>query len=66
DARGMVRHYYIYLGVGGLSVVLTLANIGTNFGAPGWVYVLLGPLCGYHGVWTNRRRGALEPGRASS
>ncbi|MEM1181516.1 MAG: TMEM175 family protein, partial [Acidobacteriota bacterium] len=44
DATAMVRHYGIYVGVGVLSIALTLGQVGMAFGFPGWVYALLGPL----------------------
>ncbi|MEM8995952.1 MAG: TMEM175 family protein [Acidobacteriota bacterium] len=59
EARAMVRHYGIYVGVGALSIALTLGDVGTGYGGPGWVYVLLGPLCGFNGVRTERRRREL-------
>jgi hypothetical protein len=55
EARMLQRHYLMMAGVGALSVVLAVADLGARFGIPGFVYVLIGPLAWWHGVWSERR-----------
>ncbi|HXT20965.1 MAG TPA: TMEM175 family protein [Thermoanaerobaculia bacterium] len=55
EAQMLQRHYLMMAGVGALSVVLALADVGARFGVPGFVYVLIGPLAWAHGVWSERR-----------
>ena len=38
-----------------VSVGLALAGVGLRWGAPGVVYILLGPLCSAHAAWSERR-----------
>lgn len=66
DGRMMMRHYAIYIGVGVLSIALTLADVGLTIGLPGWIYALIGPLCASHSVWSERRRAVLEQRLAPS
>lgn len=42
------RHFMIFTMMGVLSIVLSIYGIGLRFGAPGFVYALLGPLCFLH------------------
>ena len=56
EARFLARHYAIFVAVGLLSVALALTGVGLSVAMPGWIYGLLGPLCGLHGFWTGRRR----------
>ena len=60
DGRTMMRHYGLYIGVGILSIVLTLAEVGLTIGMPGWIYAFIGPLCATHSRWSQRRREELE------
>jgi uncharacterized membrane protein len=59
DALTTCRHYLLFVLVGLLSMGLAWAEIGLKVGAPGWVYALLGPLCGWHGKWRAVRRNAV-------
>ena len=59
EAFMMARHYGIFVGVALVSVGLAEAGLGLQFGLPGFIYSLLGPLCGAHGAWSGRRRRAL-------
>jgi len=59
EALFLARHYLIFVGVGLLSVLLALADLGVRFALPGWIYALLGPLCALHGVWNGRRERRL-------
>ncbi len=56
ETRMWYRHYLIYVGVAVASVLLAWTRIGVDFGFPGWIYGLLGPLCFAHGIWSDRRR----------
>ena len=49
------RHFAIFVGVAALSVVLAFFKAGINFGLPGFIYGLLGPLCYWHGRWFNQK-----------
>jgi len=60
DGRTLIRHYSIFVSVGVVSIVMTLTGVGMGIGAPGWIYALLGPLCGIHGHRRLKRRQALE------
>ncbi|MEZ4703151.1 MAG: TMEM175 family protein [Rhodothermales bacterium] len=42
------RHYAILAGVGVLSMGVALSGVGIQIGLPGFVYMLLGPLCYWH------------------
>lgn len=55
EARFWARHYTILCAVGLLSLLMAVADIGVRIGMPGWIFALLGPLCGAHGFWSARR-----------
>ena len=42
------NHFGIFVFTGFLSILLSILNVGMNFGLPGFVYMLLGPLCWLH------------------
>lgn len=42
------RHFLIFVLVAGISIALASLKIGIRFGFPGFIYVLLGPLCALH------------------
>jgi len=58
EARFLARHYGIFVFVGLLSAGLAISGWGLRAALPGWIYGLLGPLCGAHGFWAGRRRRA--------
>jgi uncharacterized membrane protein len=60
EARTWMRHYLIFVLVGLLSVALAWARIGIRFGLPGFIYMLLGPLCWWNGEVGGRRKRELE------
>lgn len=60
EAHMLKRHYLIFVLVGLLSMLLAWLDVGVRFGLPGWIYVLLGPLCWAHGAWSERKA-ALMP-----
>jgi uncharacterized membrane protein len=66
EARTWMRHYLIFVAVGLLSVALAWAKVGIRFGAPGFVYVLLGPLCWWNGEIGGKYRRELERRAASA
>lgn len=43
------RHYAILSIVGGFSILMAAFKVGLNIGAPGYLYMILGPLCYWHG-----------------
>lgn len=44
------RHFSIFVLVGLVSTVMANLQIGLRYGAPGFIYGLLGPLCYFHSV----------------
>jgi uncharacterized membrane protein len=60
EAAMWFRHYLIMAGVGALSVVMALAGVGIEIGAPGWIYVIIGPLAWAHGTWSEKAARRLD------
>ncbi len=58
DAATKARHYLMFVVVGAVSVLVAWSGFGIRFGAPGYVYFLLAPLCFWNG-WSRSRRRAL-------
>lgn len=56
EAHQLTRHYAILVVVGLLSMLLAWLEIGLEIGLPGWIYVVIGPLCWAHEFWSERRR----------
>lgn len=50
------RHYSIFVIVGLISVLTALLHLGLRFGLPGFIYMLLGPLCYFHAINTYRHK----------
>ena len=44
------RHFAIYVGVAALSIGVAALGIGIRYGAPGFLYAVIGPLCYWHSV----------------
>lgn len=44
------RHFSLFVIVGLISMLMARLKLGLTFGAPGFVYALLGPLCYFHSV----------------
>jgi len=44
------RHFFIFICVGMLSFILAKLQIGLRYGIPGFVYILLGPICYVHSM----------------
>lgn len=59
DAGTSFRHYLIFVVVGLLSAGLAWSGVGVRYAVPGWMYMLLGPFCYAHGVWSTRMRAEL-------
>ena len=55
EARTLQRHYLLMSAVGLVSTLLAATDLGTRYGVPGFVYVLIGPLAWWHGSWSGRR-----------
>jgi hypothetical protein len=64
DARSWMRHYLIFVGVGGLSVLIVL--VGGPLFLSGVIYGLLGPLCHWNGRVARRRSQKLEEQRLAA
>ena len=60
EALFSARHYGLFAGVGALSVILSVLYVGINFGLPGFMYALLGPLCFWHGLQSEKRLKLLK------
>jgi uncharacterized membrane protein len=43
------RHFLIFTIIGLCSIIIAKIEIGINFGLPGFIYCLLGPICYWHG-----------------
>jgi uncharacterized membrane protein len=56
EAAFLSRHYLAFTLVGLLSIGSAAAGWGVAFGLPGFVYILLGPICFAHAAWSNRSR----------
>ena len=44
------RHFLIFVLVGIFSIILAKLKVGLYYGAPGFIYTLLGPLCYFHSI----------------
>lgn len=44
------RHFALFVGVAAISILLAYTKAGIRFGLPGFIYILLGPLCYFHSV----------------
>ncbi len=55
EALFYTRHYGLFVVVGVLSILLSLFQVGIRIGFPGFVYMILGPLCYGHAVWHNKK-----------
>ncbi len=55
DLHFYAQHFSIYVQVAILSIILGVLKVGINFGAPGFLYGLLGPLCYLHAVWFDKK-----------
>jgi uncharacterized membrane protein len=68
DRRGeaifLFRHYLIFSVVGLLSVLAAFSGIGLRWAFPGWIYILLGPVCYLHGIRSSRRKD--KPNKAAA
>lgn len=63
-AAYLSRHYLLFALVGLLSIGVAAAGWGIQFGVPGFFYVILGPACYVHGVWSQQHQppaGAATP-----
>lgn len=49
------RHFLIFVGVSLLSIVLAYFGIGVAYGVPGFIYILLGPLCFWHSLYFHKK-----------
>lgn len=56
ETRTYMRYYFIFVGVGILSILITVFNLGIHIGLPGWIYGLLGPLLFLHGRYSHKRQ----------
>lgn len=55
EAQFYARHYGLFAGVGTLSVLLSVFNVGIIYGLPGFLYAILGPLCFWHGLRAEKK-----------
>ncbi len=64
EARMLERHYMIFAGVALVSILFAWARIGVPYGLPGILYFALGPLCWWHGKWSERSEPPVTPAGA--
>ncbi|WP_297766200.1 TMEM175 family protein [uncultured Muriicola sp.] len=55
DLLFYAHHFSLYVLVAIMSIILGVLKVGINFGAPGFFYGLLGPLCYLHAVWFDKK-----------
>lgn len=55
DLLFYAQHFSLYVLVAIMSIILGVLKVGINFGAPGFFYGLLGPLCYLHAVWFDKK-----------
>lgn len=55
DLLFYAHHFSIYTLVAFASIILGILKVGINFGAPGFFYGLLGPLCYFHATWFQKK-----------
>lgn len=58
EAAYLSRHYLMFTLVGLLSISVAALGWGVQYGLPGILYVLLGPVCYAQGRWSQRTRPA--------
>ena len=49
------KHFLIFVVIGIVSVILSVFKVGMQFGFPGFVYALLGPLCYFNGAFFRKK-----------
>lgn len=49
------RHFGIFVLVGIISVLLAITDTYVKWGVPGFVYVILGPICYFHAVYFDKK-----------
>ncbi|WP_347925265.1 TMEM175 family protein [Pontimicrobium sp. SW4] len=57
------RHFFIFVLVSIISIILAIFKIGVTFGLPGFVYAILGPLCYFHSVKFQAKYGNIQPNK---
>lgn len=62
EAAFLFRHYLLFVFTGLLSILAARLGIGIVYGFPGFLYILLGPLCWIHGMLSDRRKPAPATG----
>lgn len=55
DLLFSAQHFSLYVLTAILSILLGILKVGITFGAPGFFYALLGPLCYFHAVWFEKK-----------
>ncbi|MBT8281249.1 MAG: DUF1211 domain-containing protein [Muriicola sp.] len=55
DLLFSAQHFSLYVLTAFLSIILGLLKVGITFGAPGFLYAMLGPLCYFHAVWFEKK-----------
>ncbi len=60
QAAFFARHYMILAAVGGVSILMAVFRVGIQIGAPGHVYMIIGPLCYWHARRHTKEIAALD------
>ena len=55
DLLFYAQHFALYVFAAIVSILLGILKVGINFGAPGFFYGLLGPLCYFHATWFEKK-----------
>jgi uncharacterized membrane protein len=55
DLLFYAHHFSLFVSVAIMSIILGVLKVGINFGAPGFFYGLLGPLCYLHALWFDKK-----------
>lgn len=53
------RHFLIFVIISIISIIIAFAKIGIQFGLPGFIYALLGPVCHWHSVIFKKNYGTI-------
>lgn len=55
DLLFYAQHFSLYVVTAILSITLGILKVGITFGAPGFFYAVLGPVCFLHAMWFDKK-----------
>ncbi len=53
------RHFMVFVVVSFVSILLSAFQVGVGFGLPGFIYIILGPLCYWHANHFSKKYGPI-------